>query len=101
MIGFKEQRPAFVGHGRMCWLVRTAICLGALRSLAAAGLQPQVGSSVVARAVTSAIVRNDQSTGYLTVILGRAVYSKAVACHTPQGMMTIDQVVPQLAPSGV
>jgi hypothetical protein len=35
--------------------------------------------------------------GYLTLMIGRGLYSKATsACQTPTGMVTLDQVVPQL-----
>ena len=41
---------------------------------------------------------------YLTVIIGRSMFSKASSCTspaTPPGMLTLDQVVPQLAQLGV
>ena len=38
---------------------------------------------------------------YLTVVIGRSMESKAVGCATPPGMLTLDQVVPQLALMGV
>jgi hypothetical protein len=97
----KERNLRAGGDSGVAWHVRAAICLGAFSLATVGSLGAATGTAVAARAATSSPPRSAQSTGYLTVILGRALYSKAIACATPQGMMTIDQVVPQLAAMGI
>jgi len=65
----------------------------------------QLGAATGAGAVRlgpAASTANQASTAaYLTVTIGRAMESKAVNCATPAGMMTLDQIAPQLAQIGV
>ena len=97
----KQRNPRAGGEGGVGWHMRAAICLGAFSLAAVGSLEAVTGTAVVASATTSSRASSAQSTGYLTVTLGRALYSKATACATPQGMMTIDQVVPELAALGI
>jgi len=63
-----------------------------------------LGAAAASRPVHTATRRNQPSTTpYLTVIIGRAQYSKdsGTHCATPANMMTLDQVVPALAALGV
>lgn len=58
---------------------------------------------VAAEDRTSSFLTTGQAStaAYLTVVIGRAMESKAVGCATPPGMLTLDQVVPQLALMGI
>jgi hypothetical protein len=83
-------------------VVATAVGLDSLPGfgvLADAGAQTPSGS----RSAASALARATAATSpaFLTVILGRALYSKGASCQVPPGMMNIDQVVPQLASMGI
>src|SRR4030088_3533838 len=53
---------------------------------------------------TGAATSSASPPGYLTILLGRALYADAEysgGCQIPPGMMTIDQVVPQMAALGI
>jgi hypothetical protein len=73
--------------------------IGLFGLVIAAGLSNVTGAPPARAAARPATTAD--STGYLSVILGRALYSKADGCQTPQGMLTIDDVVPQLAAMGI
>jgi hypothetical protein len=63
---------------------------GASASVAQAAARPEGGSASVT-AATSA------PPGFLTLMIGRALYSKATSrCQTPTGMLNLDQVVSQV-----
>jgi hypothetical protein len=88
MIGSKQRNPRAGGEGGVGWHMRAAICLGAFSLAAVGSLEAVTGTAVVARAATSSPPRNAQSMGYLTVILGRAQYSKAIDLDLPQVPLT-------------
>jgi IPT/TIG domain len=76
--------------------VAIAIAVGSLLSLLTS-LGSADASLPVRQEVRVASGTAISSTGYLTLMIGRALYSKATStCQTPAGMLTLDQLVPQL-----
>jgi hypothetical protein len=79
-----------------------AVALAGALLVLAGQLTTSTAAAAAGKPKPATSVRNQPSTpGYLTVIIGRAQLSKAVACKTPANMVTLDQIVPQLAALGV
>jgi hypothetical protein len=77
----------------MCGYAATLLIAGQL------GTATWVGA--IERPPVASTTNQASSAAYLTVIIGRAMESKAVNCKTPAGMLTLDQIAPQLAKMGV
>jgi IPT/TIG domain len=87
------------GEPRHIRLAASAVIATLVCTVGGATLRPVAAAARPAS--TASRPAQPSAPAYLTVMIGRALASKAVGCATPAGMLTLDTVVQDLAAVGV